>query len=98
MTAARVMTSHLPTVSSGSSSGGLAVCMISDQAASRVRRVIGWAGVSWAAGAVVMGRRLAPESQYVQILSLARGAGSARGLRRFLNRLHALTTSNSGAN
>ena len=37
-TAARVMTSHLPTVSSGSVAGGFAVCMISDQARSRSRR------------------------------------------------------------
>jgi len=65
ITAARVITSHLPTVSSGSVSGALAVCMISDQAANRVRSVSGWAGVSCAGVAVVMGGRLALESRYV---------------------------------
>src|SRR5262245_31167842 len=54
MTAARVMTSHLPTVSRGSDCGGLAVCMISAQAASRVRTEIRSACFSWMGDAVVM--------------------------------------------
>ena len=62
-TAARVMTSHLPTVSSGSVAGGLAVCMISAHARNRSRRVIGVAGVSWAGVAVVMSGRLAGNRQ-----------------------------------
>ncbi len=45
-TAARVMTSHLPTVSSGRVAGGLAVSRISFQPSRRSRRGVGDATVS----------------------------------------------------
>src|SRR6188472_1775520 len=81
-TAARVITSHLPTVSSGRDTGGLAVSRTSFQARNRSRRETGaWVAVSvtGAGAAVLMGSLRGAEETCTANVSRSRDAAGERG-------------------